>query len=93
MKCQQTIIDVLGCSGDHVCSAPVSAWRSCGLGCKHEIAYCADHGGDKRAGVEVVEHHARVHKMECFGAGCPCKNVHQHNAWVLNKIDTDKENE
>jgi len=52
------------------CGNFARAWRACGLSksphgaqrdCTVEIGYCKDHGGDERAGKEMIEHHAKVH--------------------------------
>lgn len=41
-----------------MCAKPVLAYRQCGAGCKLEIGYCVDHGGDARAVEEMKLHHA-----------------------------------
>lgn len=46
------------------CQKKVLVYRQCGhsrSGCKREIAYCVDHGGDERAMREMQEHHEQVH--------------------------------
>lgn len=46
------------------CPGKVGTYRQCSAGCKLEIAYCDEHGGDERSQKEMVEHHAAVHGKE-----------------------------
>lgn len=45
------------------CDAAVNRYRTCGLGCKYERAYCASHGGEARAENEMICHHITAHGM------------------------------
>lgn len=46
------------------CARAAPMYRQCGRGCKHVIAYCANHGGDDRAMAEMAAHHLAAHPSE-----------------------------
>jgi len=46
---------------DAPCLNTVHRWRQCGNGCRIEIGYCEEHGGDARAAREMAQHNLAMH--------------------------------